>query len=437
MADHPQECLSCARNGSCEFQTLAKVYGEPFSSNDHAIQHDSDTHVTDMRLPESSGETLIRDMRKCVKCGRCVDVCQNVQAVRAINTASRSIHYEICTPYKQALEDGPCVYCGLCAQVCPVGAIVEYDQSAEVLAALNSGRRLIATVTASICADLDAEFGLPQGTITKGKIAAVLKLMGFQMVFDAASFADQFICERASELLDRIKNSKMPGKNLPMIISCSPAVYNFVEAFYPELKTHLPADNSPEQRFGALVKTWYNKTFNVDMPEIMYVSIMPCIAKKHEAHKFAKQSGNEKDGFCSVDFALSGRELARMIRAAGIDLNNLPEASFDSMADIDAEKNGQEDPSATNAEIQAILAKVFEAYTADQKSGEINSMEAVGITETELNIQGKIVKILTVNGLANAHTIMDSIRKGECNAALVCVMSCTLGCGSQVSHDIQ
>jgi NADH-quinone oxidoreductase subunit G/NADP-reducing hydrogenase subunit HndD len=366
-----------------------------------------------------------------------VEACQNVQAVRAINTASRSIHYEICTPYKQALEDGPCVYCGLCAQVCPVGAIVEYDQSAEVLAALNKdNQHLIAMITASICADLDAEFGLPQGTITKGKIAAGLKLMGFKKVFDAASFADQFIREKADELLDRIKNRGVSGKSLPMIISCSPAVYNFVEAFYPEIKGHLPADNSPEQRFGALVKTWYNKTFNVALPEISYVSIMPCIAKKHEAHKLAKQSCNEKDGFCKVNFALSSRELARMIRSAGIDLSTLPEAPFDSLVDsgVDAKKGVGQNPAPTDVKIQAILTKVFEAYTADQKSDEINSTEAVGITETELNIEGKTVKILTVNRLSNANVIMDSIRKGQCNAALICVMSCTLGCGSQVIH---
>jgi NADH-quinone oxidoreductase subunit G/NADP-reducing hydrogenase subunit HndD len=408
---------------------LASVYNQQHhaenenrAENHHVENQHEGSHHSDKNHVENSGGVLSRNMDKCVKCGRCVDVCQNVQAVRAINTGHRSIHYEICTPYLQALEKGPCVYCGLCAQVCPVGAIVEYDQTAKVQAALNkSGQRVITQITASTGAALDGEFGLSPGTITKEKIAAALKLMGFDKVFDAALFADQYIRERSRELVDRIKNNgKLPNGKLPMILSCSPALNNFVGNFYPELRDHLPADDSPEQRFGALAKTWYSKTHKIDLSEITYVSIMPCIAKKYEAH------GN-------VSMALSASELARMIRMAGIDLETLPELSLDSMVN-------SPDPDAPDAEIYKIIAQVFEAYTT-QKPGEpathYDSIAAQnGIAETVLNFQGKSIKILTVNGLANAHIVMDSIRKGECNAALVQVISCPLGCGSQVVHDI-
>jgi iron only hydrogenase large subunit-like protein len=332
------------------------------------------------------------------------------------------LHYEICTPYQEALEKGPCVYCGLCVQVCPVGAIVECDQTAKVQAALNkSGQRVITQITDSSGAAMDDEFKLPRGTITKGKIAAALKLMGFDKVFDAAVFADQYIYERSVEFLDRIKNNgKLTNGKLPIILSCSPALNNFVETFYPKLRDHLPLDNSLEQCFGALAKTWYNKTFKIDMPEITYVSIMPCTAKKYEARR-------------NVNLAISASELARMIRMAGIDLVNLPEDTLDSMMNSSAKSKSA--PDTPDAEIYKVIAKVFEAYTAGQKSGEKaaycdpKAMEK-GIIETVLIFGGKSIKILTVNGLANAHKIMDSILKDECDAALVQVISCPLGCGS-------
>ncbi|MDR0312185.1 MAG: (2Fe-2S)-binding protein [Treponema sp.] len=422
LAKHPQECLSCARSGACELQNLAETYNKHYTENkDRAENQDAEKQV-----PESSAGVLSRNMSKCVKCGRCVDVCQNVQAVRAINTGHRSLHYEICTPYQDALEKGPCVYCGLCVQVCPVGAIVECDQAAEVQAALNkSGQRVITQITDSTGMVIDNEFKLPPGTITKGKIVAALKLMGFDKVFDAAVYADQYIRERSVEFLDRIKSSgESPSGKLPMVLSCSPALNNFVDTFYPELRAYLTVENSLEQSFGALAKTWYNKTFKIDLPEITYVSIMPCTAKKYEAHRDNGEANN-------VNLAISASELARMIRMAGIDLINLPEAPLDSLVHNSAKSKFASDT--PEAEIYKAIVKVFEAYTTGQKSGETAAHydSAAGrIIETVLNFQGKSIKILTVSGLGSAHKIMDSILKGKCDADLVHIISCPLGCGS-------
>jgi iron only hydrogenase large subunit-like protein len=360
LADHPQECLSCIRNTRCELQKLAA----DFNIRESSFRRFDKTHnVPDCGKPAIEGKTLVRDMGKCVKCSRCVEACQEVQTIRCINTAYRSIHYEIGTPYGQALADGPCVFCGQCAAVCPVGAIYEYDQGAEVRSALNdSERRVIAQIPQALGEAFDDAFGFPAGTVSPGKIVTALKRLGFDQVFDAAVSATAVQAAEISEVQNRIKNGR---SNLPMITGCTAGCFKFVEDSYPDLADRLSPCKNTQQTFSSLAHVLYPQQ------PLTTVSIFGCLA-----HKFTYNVPQ------SDNFALTVNEIARMFTLAGINFKGLPETAFDSMA-------------------ETVVAKASAA-------------------ETE-------VKTLTVYGFAQARTVMDSIRRGECDAALVRIMSCPGG----------
>ena len=373
LANHPQECLTCIRSRKCELQSLA----ERFGIRTPAFRHEA----LNIRPPETDGEALVRNMNKCIKCGRCVEVCQEVQNVRAINSSHRSVNYEISTPYRQSLSDGACIFCGKCAAICPVGAIYEHDQCDEAWEALNSKQRVAVQITQSVGAVLDDEFGLPAGTITCGKMVTALKYLGFDKIFDAGSFAGMAVKETESELLDRINNHGKSKKLLPLITGSTPGWRSFVEHFYPDLTDHLTGCKNPRQVFAAMVSS----------SRAVSVSIAPHIAEKFEVKKAAL-----KPAAGGVDIALTAQELGRMIRLAGIDIAALPENPFDSVVFIAG------DPS----------------VTANQKMLDFDDVYQ-GIKETELDLKGTMIKVLTADGLANARIALDSIRSGTCKASLV------------------
>jgi NADH dehydrogenase/NADH:ubiquinone oxidoreductase subunit G len=364
LANHPQDCLSCVRSTNCALQSLAADFGIRASP----FRHDAMDH----RPPVTESATLVRDMAKCVKCGRCVEACQEVQTIRTINTSHRGIHYEISAPYGQALADGPCVFCGHCAAVCPVGAIYEYDQSAEAWVALNDKERRVAVqFSPSLSEIVENALGLGAGTATPGRIVTALKRLGFDQVFDAQLFADAVTAEEHNELLNR--------NNLPMITGCSAGCIKFVEQFYPDLANHLSSCKNTPQMFSALVKK--------ANPQTTAVSISGCLAQKF-SYRSAPDSG----------LVLTVNELARMFRLGGINFDGLPETPFDTFA-------GTPETAASPAEYKDVQP---------------------GIQEATIVVKGKQIKMLIAHGFAPARVVMDSISKGECDAGVVKIKSCPL-----------
>jgi iron only hydrogenase large subunit-like protein len=346
LANHPQDCLYCVRNKTCELQSLAENFGIRASPFHRTVEHVP---------PVTESETLVRDMNKCVKCGRCVEECQEVQSIRAINTSRRGHSFEISAPYKLALEETSCVFCGKCAEVCPVGAIYGHDNSAEVLASLNDkGRRTIAQVSSALTSALEKELNRDvcavAGNVTTGKVIAALKLLGFDRVYDAEIAGSIRKSELNRELEERVKN----GGKLPMITGVSEGVSLFIKNFYPDLTDHLSGGKSRRRIFAETIKSEYTACEKAEASSITTVSFVPDIAQKYGA-------GGK------TDFALTAAELARMIKLAGIEISSLSEEPFDTI-------------------------------------------------KIELPAGSGAASPQIVSGFAQAREVMEAIRKGGCNA---------------------
>ena len=412
LADHPKDCLSCIRNGSCELQALA----ERFGIRENAFQAEISTESA---LVHSGA--LVRDMSKCVKCGRCVTACREIQSVWAITSAERSVKYTISTPYNQMLGDGPCVYCGRCASVCPVGAIYENDQTDAIFDVMADPERHVIVQTApAVRVALGDDFGLPAGAISTGKMVSALKRLGFARVFDTNFAADLTIMEEGHEFLDRLKNN---GK-LPMITSCCPGWINFAETFFPDLLDNLSSCKSPQQMFGAVAKTYYSEKTGIPKDKITVVSIMPCTAKKFECNRAEMNDSGEKD----VDFVLTTRELARMIRMAGIVFDELPEDNFDS---IMGDSTGAAVIfGASGGVMEAALRTVYEVVVGSEPpSLDFEVTRGYhGVKEATVELPGQAVKVAIVNSLSNAHKLMQAVQRGETDVHFIEVMACPGGC---------
>jgi len=363
LANHPQECLSCIRNKKCELQSLALNFGVGGSLFENDVGE---------RPPQIESETLVRNMDKCVKCGRCVEVCQEVQTIRAINTSHRSHEYEISTPYKQALEESFCTFCGKCAEACPVGAIYEHDQTAEVRAALAAGQKAIAQISPALAAAVNDELALAADTITAGKLVTAIKLLGFEKVYDAAIAANAVNSEIEGEVQKRGNGSREKPQvtaKLPVISGCSAGADKFVKNFYPDLADHLTTVKSPRRYFASVIKSNYAKEAGLDSSSVTSVSFLPCLA-----HKYGAGIKDEND------FALTAGELARMLKLAGIVVETLPEKAFDSV-NVDLPKQGS-------------------------------------------CLQASLVKKETIHGYAQARKVMEAICEGKCDAEWVEILNC-------------
>ncbi|MDD2401330.1 MAG: NADH-dependent [FeFe] hydrogenase, group A6 [Clostridia bacterium] len=412
LADHPQDCLKCVRNGNCELQKLAYEYQireVPFERT-----------VKDLPI-EDSNPSIVRDMNKCIKCGRCVEVCQEVQQVAAINTSFRSGEFKISTAFNESLADSPCVYCGQCITVCPVGAITEKDDTDRVWEALdNPDIHVVVQTAPAVRVAIGEEFDMQAGSIGTGKMVAALKRLGFDKVFDTNFTADLTILEEGNELLQRITE----GGVLPMMTSCSPGWINYIEKFYPELLPHVSSCKSPQQMFGAVAKTYYAEKAGISPDKIFVVSIMPCTAKKYECTRPEMRSS----GYQDVDVVLTTRELARMIKQAGLDMGALHDEEYDDP--LGTSTGAAVIFGATGGVMEAALRTVYEVVTGQKlENVDLKMVRGLkGIKEAEVDLAGTKVKIAIASSLKNAKEILEKIKAGECDYHFIEIMACPGGC---------
>ncbi|HOF86125.1 MAG TPA: [FeFe] hydrogenase, group A, partial [Treponemataceae bacterium] len=379
------------------------------------------------------GWGVMRDNNKCILCGRCVAVCREVQSVAAIDFAGRGIKTRIAPFMDKALSESVCVSCGQCTVVCPTGALTERDQTAEVFDVLHDPELTVVVQTApAIRASLGEELGMKDGSLVTGKMVTALRRLGFNKVFDTQFTADLTIMEEGTELLHRLSN----GGALPMLTSCSPGWISFIETFYPDLVPHLSSCKSPQQMFGSVAKTYWAEKAGVDPSKIVVVSIMPCTAKKFEAKrpemrdawKWWKEKGKKDSPYYDVDFALTTRELARMIKRAGIDFTSLPEESFDNPL---GESTGAAVIFGTTGGVmEAAVRTAYEVATGTPLPK--LELEAVrgfnGIKSAALQVGDKKLKVAVAHTLKNARIILDEIAAGTSDYAFVEIMTCPGGC---------
>ena len=370
---------------------------------------------------DTSAAHMIRDNNKCILCRRCSAVCEKVQTVGVIGPNNRGFDTFIGSPFEMGLGDTSCVSCGQCIAACPTGALYEKDFTDDVLAAIADPNKHVLVQTApAVRAALGEEFGYPMGTDVEGKMAAALRRIGFDKVFDTDFSADLTIMEEAHEFLDRVQN----GGVLPIITSCSPGWVKYCEHYYPEQLDHLSSCKSPQQMFGAIAKTYYAEKFNIDPKDIVCVSVMPCTAKKFELGRDDENAAGVPD----VDISITTRELARLIRKTGINFRSLPDEDFD-------EPLGESTGAgvifgATGGVMEAALRTAVEKLTGEELPSldfkEVRGTD--GIKEASYNVAGMDVKVAVASGLSNAKVIMDKIRNGEADYHFVEIMCCEGGC---------
>ncbi len=412
LSDHDRSCLTCKRNQSCELQALANEMG-----------------IEDIEFPgeriiktiDELSPSIVRDNNKCILCRRCVAACAKTQGVYAIGMQNRGFKTQIGSEFGKSLNDVACINCGQCIAACPTGALTEKDATKEVWAALNDPDKYVVFQTApAVRVAIGEEFGLPIGTRCTGKMVSAIRRLGADKVFDVDFAADLTIMEEGTELLNRINS----GGVLPMITSCSPGWIKYCETFYPDFIPNLSTCKSPNQMQGAVTKTYFAKQNDLDPRDIYVVSVMPCTAKKFEIAR--PEFG--RDGYRDVDANLTTRELARMIRQAGLDFVHLPEEEFDDML---GESTGAGVIfGVTGGVMEAALRTVVDVLTGEDmprlEYADVRGLE--GIKEATVNVNGTDINVAIVHGTANAAKLLNAIRAGEKTYHFIEVMGCPGGC---------
>lgn len=414
LANHPQDCLTCYRNQKCELQKIAQELGVldlPFKGERREAEEDSSSYA------------IVRNPEKCIDCRRCMRACTDLQSVGVLTVSGRGWESEIGLPDKTSLADSYCIYCGQCINRCPTGALREKDATASVWRALGDQKKHVVVQTApAVRASIGEEFGLPPGSRVTGKMVTALKMLGFAKVFDTDFTADLCIMEEGSELIQRIKQ----GGILPQITSCSPGWIKFIETFYPELLPHLSTCKSPQQMFGALAKTYYAQKAGMDPKDIVVVSIMPCTAKKFECERPEMASSGCQD----VDYVLTTREAAAMMKEAGIDLSKLTSSQFDDP--LGTSTGAAVIFGGTGGVMEAAIRTAYAVLTGheltDVNITSIRGME--GLRTTQLQVSDTVtLKAAVAHGLSNARSVLEGIKSGRlADYHFIEIMCCPGGC---------
>lgn len=427
LSDHPKECLTCSKSGSCELQDLSEMLGI------REIRITGDAQST---YKKDYSTSIIRDMDKCIMCRRCETMCNKVQEVGALSGINRGFNAVVATAFELPLTETVCTHCGQCVAVCPVGALSEHDHTWAVVEALaDPTKRVIVQVAPAVRVALGEEFGNEPGTIVTGKMVTALKQLGFDHVFDTDFAADLTIMEEGTELLGRLEKF-LAGEEtaLPILTSCCPAWVNFVESQFPDL-LHIPSSaKSPQQMFGAIAKSYYAELMEVDRKDLVVVSVMPCLAKKYEADR----EEFKVDGNPDVDLVITTRELANLIQQANIDLNELDDAEFD--APIGESTGAAVIFGVTGGVIEAALRTAYELRTGETLEKvdfhQLRGFEGVRIASVDC--KDITLNIGIAHGLGNAKALLTEIREGNPrNIHAVEVMACPGGCiggGGQPYH---
>ena len=413
LSNHDKRCLDCARNQKCELQQMCIDLG--VEDVDKFKGKINEYDIDDL------SPSIVRNNNKCILCRRCVAACNNTQAVGVIGPMGRGFKTKIGSAWEQPLNDVACINCGQCIAACPTGALYEKDSTKAVWDLLaDETKHVVVQPAPAVRAALGEEFGIPMGTSVTGKLAAALRRLGFEKVFDTDWAADLTIMEEGTEFIGRLTNKGV----LPMITSCSPGWIKFCETYYPDFIPNLSSCKSPHEMEGAMIKSYWAEKEGIDPHKIRVISVMPCTAKKFEA----KRPELGHDGMADVDVVITTRELARMIKEAGIDFVNLPDEDFDSVL---GESSGAGTIfGATGGVMEAALRTVYEKVTGKVLDNvEFREVRGIkGVKEATVKVGDLDVAVAIAHGTANAAKLLDSIRSGEKKYTFIEVMACPGGC---------
>ena len=425
LSNHKKECLSCVRSGSCELQKLCQEYG---IEDANAFAGEQTKYEIDR-----SAAHMYRDNEKCILCRRCSAVCSANQAVGVIGANARGFDTHISCAFEKPLGEVGCISCGQCINVCPTGALAERDDTAKVVAAIEDPEKFVVVQTApAVRVGLGEEFGYPIGSIVTGKLVSALRGLGFDKVFDTNFTADLTIMEEATEFLGRYTKKE----NLPLITSCSPGWIKYCETYYPEFIPNLSSCKSPQGMFGSVAKTYYAEKMGIDPKNIFVVSVMPCTAKKFEAERLDHTA---VDGLADIDVVLTVRELARMIKKAGLMFNELPEGTYD--APFGLGSGAGTIFGATGGVMEAALRTAYFVLEGKELEDLDNTFTAVrgteGIKEATYTLAGNTVRVAVASGTANAKKLLDMVKSGEKEYDFIEIMACPGGCVNGGGQPIQ